>query len=316
MSTHSTSPTAGTQDATMQRPPLVVLNADAGNGGVEDLGARVEALFERHGRHAEVRSVDGDAIQEVLSRARSGPARQIIAAGGDGTVRTVAEAVLGTDHTLAVLPLGTMNVFARTLSIPLELEDAVEVAVRGVDCPLDVCTANGQLVMNNVSAGLYAEMSLARERRRPRHAHWPTALRWPYDTAFACFDVTRHWNRWRFVIACDGERIRLRSPFFLVSNNDYESLGRMHRRNDGALTLLLPRTTTPLSTLWAATKSAFLGPHHTSDLDVRRVRRVQILGGGTVRVAIDGEVERMALPIDIVPVPHALTVRIPAEVSL
>lgn len=295
----------------MLRPRLVVLNAAAGNGGDPDLAGTIEALFAKHGKRAEVRAVSGDALAALLRRERGRPGRQLVAAGGDGTVRSVAKAVVGTAHTMAILPLGTMNLIARTLGIPMELEAAVEVAVTGIDRALDVCSANGHLVVSNVSAGPYAEMSRAREQRRPRHAHWPRAMRWLYDTSLAFFDVARRWHHRSFVISVDGQRMKPPSPFFLVSNNDYEPMGRAHRRNDGRLTLLVPRTTTPLATLWAAVKSAALGPRRTPELEVRRAGSVRVLGQGTVAVSIDGEVQRMSLPIELVPIPKALTIRVP-----
>ena len=69
---------------------------------------------------------DGKACaQEAIERG----ARVILAAGGDGTVRTVAEALAGTDRALAVIPIGTANLFAKNLGIPTDLTEALKVAV-------------------------------------------------------------------------------------------------------------------------------------------------------------------------------------------
>ena len=69
---------------------------------------------------------DGEACaQEAIARG----AQVIVAVGGDGTVRTVAAGVEGTNHPLAVIPIGTANLFARNLGIPLKLDDALRVAL-------------------------------------------------------------------------------------------------------------------------------------------------------------------------------------------
>ena len=55
--------------------------------------------------------------------------KTIVAGGGDGTVSTVVAEIAGTGITLGVLPLGTLNHFARDLPIPFHLEVAVRVVV-------------------------------------------------------------------------------------------------------------------------------------------------------------------------------------------
>ena len=62
---------------------------------------------------------------------RSGPSPMVVAAGGDGTVGAVANAIVGTPAVLGIIPLGTSNDFARSISVPMHLERAVQLLARG-----------------------------------------------------------------------------------------------------------------------------------------------------------------------------------------
>jgi YegS/Rv2252/BmrU family lipid kinase len=95
-------------------------------------------------------SVDDIAkLPDLLGRNGSSPPI-VVAAGGDGTVGSVANAVIGTPAVMAILPLGTSNDFARSLNIPLRVENAVRVI------------SNGRV--SRVDAG-----RLQREGQPPRH---------------------------------------------------------------------------------------------------------------------------------------------------
>jgi diacylglycerol kinase (ATP) len=80
-----------------------------------------------------------DPGQAAATAAIAAGATVVIAAGGDGTVRAVAEAVRGTDATLALLPSGTGNLLARNLHLTLnDLEHSVETAFEGDTRNIDI----------------------------------------------------------------------------------------------------------------------------------------------------------------------------------
>lgn len=105
------------------------------------LRAAVDAAADRHGwaEPAWFATTEEDPGQGATASALRRGADVVLAAGGDGTVRAVAEALRSTDVPLALLPQGTGNLLARNLDLPLtDLEASVELAFSGVDRPIDL----------------------------------------------------------------------------------------------------------------------------------------------------------------------------------
>src|SRR5205823_6107275 len=96
----------------------------------------------------------GEEIVNLTRRAVEKNCQPVIAGGGDGTINAVASVLVDTDRTLGVLPLGTLNHFARDLKIPLDVESAARVCLEGREARVDVGEVNGRVFLNNASLGL------------------------------------------------------------------------------------------------------------------------------------------------------------------
>ena len=97
--------------------------------------------------------------------ARHGHSRIVVAAGGDGTVGAVADAIIGRPVVLGIIPLGTSNDFARSISIPMDVEHAVRLLARGRVSRIDAgrFTAEGQKPRHFVhAAAMGLNVSFAR----------------------------------------------------------------------------------------------------------------------------------------------------------
>jgi diacylglycerol kinase family enzyme len=147
---------------------LAVLNRDGGTLRTLDLDAfarRMTDVLAAAGHTLTVRTVDGAAIERALAEAADDPEVEVvIAGGGDGTVSAAAAALQGKEKVLAVLPAGTMNLFARSLKIPLSLDAAVDSLAHGVVRRVDVATANGRPFIQQFSIGMHAKMVHLREK--------------------------------------------------------------------------------------------------------------------------------------------------------
>ena len=141
---------------------------------------------------------------------------RVVAGGGDGTISTVAALLAGTDKALAVLPLGTLNHFAKDLGLPLELEAAARVAATGRVVRVDVGEVNGRVFINNSSIGLYPRLVRRRQQQQDRlgRGKWAAFL-------FAGLSVLRRYPFLDVRLEADGRTFSRRTPFVFVGNNDY-----------------------------------------------------------------------------------------------
>ena len=194
----------------------VILNETSGNAATRRRA--VEEAFARAKLDVRIEGVNGARIREAAARAAASR-RTLVAAGGDGTVSAVASVAAGTGATLGVLPLGTLNHFARDVGIPLEIDPAVDVIAAGYTRLLDIGMLDDRTFVNNASLGYYPRIVRERELERSRgHRKW---------VAFA-IAVTRTWIRYRTVrvlMEVDGVALRRRTPFVFIGNGEYKVEG-------------------------------------------------------------------------------------------
>ena len=111
-----------------------------------------------------VESVAGHDIQAALAKAATSRADIVLAGGGDGTISAAAGALMGNRKALAILPAGTMNLFARGLGIPQSLDAAVQSFAHGEVKPIDIASANGRPFVHQFSVGMHARMVGVRDK--------------------------------------------------------------------------------------------------------------------------------------------------------
>src|SRR4051794_30246427 len=150
-------------------PLLVITNSDAGTADEETLRAALAVLREHVSVEVAATSNPGE-LDGVLHRAGS---RRIVVAGGDGSLHAVIAALYRRNDlksaVIGLLPLGTGNDFARGTGIPLDIEEAARVILRGEVRPLDLVVDEvGEIVVNNVHIGAGANASRRGHRWKER----------------------------------------------------------------------------------------------------------------------------------------------------
>ncbi|HLM56118.1 MAG TPA: diacylglycerol kinase family protein, partial [Pyrinomonadaceae bacterium] len=246
----------------------VVINGAAGGGALAaEAGREAAEVFAACGVEARVSLArDGGELEEVARRALADGAGALVAGGGDGTVSAVASLVAGTGRALGVLPLGTLNHFAKDLSIPLELADAARTVCEGEVAAVDAAEVNGRLFVNNSSLGLYPRIVRRRAKMQAREGigKWSAFVR-------ASLAVLRRYPFMRVRLSADGREIVRLTPFVLVGNNEYEvegfNLGGRRRLDAGRLSLYVAHRTGRLGLLLLALRALFGGLRRARDFD-------------------------------------------------
>ena len=147
---------------------LAVLNRGGGtlrDLDIQALAARMEQIFTAAGHTIETRLAEGD---DIVARMREAAADEhadvLLAGGGDGTISLAAGLVAHTKKALAVLPAGTMNLFARSLEIPLDLDEALMALASGEIRQVDIARANERFFVHQFSVGMHPQLIRLRER--------------------------------------------------------------------------------------------------------------------------------------------------------
>jgi diacylglycerol kinase family enzyme len=288
----------------------VIINLASGSAR-EEARRKVTEVFEANGFAVEISLAEkSQSVAALADAAAHGNWRTVVAGGGDGTVNTIASKIIGTDKVLGVLPLGTLNHFARDLGIPTDLEEAARAIAAGQVAKVDAGEVNGHIFVNNSSLGLYPTIVREREKKqRLGSRKWP-AFVWAALTAL---------RRYPFLdvhLKADGKNLHRRTPFVFIGNNEYAmegfDVGTRYHLDRGQLSVYIGYR----NGRWGLVRLALRGllgrlktdrdflALQTNELTIETRRK-------RLRVAFDGEVDVIEGPLHYRIRPHALRVIVP-----
>jgi len=287
----------------------LILNPAAGKGTPASQVQEILKLLEAEGIRARS-MVLKKGIEDAARNALEKGSGLVIAAGGDGTVSSVASALTGTDCALGVLPNGTFNHFARDLGIPIDLAAAVKVIERCKTKRVDIAEVNGRKFVNNSSVGLYPNMVLERVHQR-KHGYG----RW-LAFAYASLRVSRHFPRIDIRLSCNGVEIKRSAPLLFVGNNAYEMtgwrIGRRERLDASQLFCCIASAASRWELLELLVRALTGRLRRQSDFDIIHSEEVSIDSSRRrLRIAVDGEVVILPPPLRYRIHPLALNVIVP-----
>ena len=292
------------------QPITVLLNPRAGTQD-DAVVQRVGDAFRRAGAgEPDVRIIEGPSVRAAASEALARGSTIVVAGGGDGTVSAVASAVAGRDAALGILPLGTLNHFAKDVGVPLDLDEAIRAIAGGRTVRVDVGDLNGRSFINNASVGMYA--SLIAERlamQRLGRGKW-------LAHALAAVRVWRRYHRLHVRLRADGRERVGPTPFVFVGNNEYHlsglELGGRKQLDVGRLHVCMAPGMPRRRVVGMIVVAIFADICRLEGFEAFTASEVTLNAGtARLRVSLDGEVMTLDMPLEFRIRPRALRVLVP-----
>jgi diacylglycerol kinase family enzyme len=283
------------------------------SGGAENIGTRnIVDLFATRGFTVEIlKPSERNLLRDLATQALQQNYDIVVAGGGDGTISAVASALVGHPTIrLGILPLGTLNHFARDLGIPFNMPKAVEIICGGYSEAKDVGAVNERYFVNNASVGIYPAIVKLRESLQG------TGYSKKWAVLISSFRALRSFRRFELDIQpSNGPPLKIKTAMLFVGNNAYgtvgTSMGKRLAIDLGLLWVTIPTASSRTGLFFnlLAMVFGYEKPVNTLTLEVSSLRvssKKRLL-----KVATDGEVSLLKPPLNFRIVPKALNVIIP-----
>ena len=296
---------------------FIVMNRASGASEKDEVRQAVEEELTRAGRRYRFLPVEaGDVVRACQEAARL--AREhggvVVASGGDGTINAAAQAALAQDCPLGLIAQGTFNLFARDLGLSLDPVEATRMLLRAQPEPVQVGLVNERIFLVNASLGLYPKLLSDREEVKEKLGR----RRW-----IAMLSALKSLLEWRLQLVLDtemdGELARLRTASVFLCNNrvQLQRLGIqeyvVEQLAQGRMACML----LPTMPWWAKLRMVLaaalgnLGDERRLQSFPMRSLTVAARNARRIKVATDGEVQWMSLPVRFTVSPRPLRVMLP-----
>jgi len=301
---------------TLERPLFIVFNPGAGNRDATTMEETIRGVLEQAGRRYNILRVEDPRQLPMLAQRAVDCARQlqgvVVAAGGDGTINTVAQVTLDSGCPFGVLPQGTFNYFSRTHGIPLDTTAATRALLEGMIRPVQVGLLNDRVFLVNSSLGLYPKLLEEREAYKQQFGRRRLVALWA-----GIVTLLRVHRPLRLCLEHAGEVREMRTSTLVVGNNPLQlqqlGLPEAQAVQQGQLAAIAVRPIRPWAMAWLMLRGALgkLGDaDHVVHFACERLT-VRPYGRRRIKVAMDGEVTWLNTPLVFQVAPNPLQLLVP-----
>jgi YegS/Rv2252/BmrU family lipid kinase len=277
----------------------VLLNRDGGSLLSDPkIPDKTTEAFRAAGLDADVQLISpGDCTERCHAIVARGDTLLVVG-GGDGTISAAVSALAGTNTLLGILPLGTLNHFARDLGIPSDLLGAVRLIADRKARAVDVAEMNGRIFINNSAIGLYPLMVLDRELQQRKLGRSKRLA-----MIVASLRILVRFDHQRLTLKVNDEQARLDTPLLFVGNNNYRldlgAPGKRESLENGVLSVFVMRKKTRRGLIAASVRALFNRERGDDMVRLEHVEHLQVTSQrSALTVAVDGEVIHASSPLD------------------
>ncbi len=245
---------------------------------------------------------------EIARQGAAGGADVLLACGGDGTINEAVNGLAGTQTALAVLPAGTVNVWAREVGIPLDPTRAIALLWDGARRWIDLGRAGDRYFL--LMAGIGFDADVAAQVTAPEKRRWGALA---YVARGVVSALT--WPRNRMRLRLDDRSLRRHTVFLVVGNTRlYGGLVNITHHavaDDGLLDICMFDGDGVLHRIGHAVRVVTRSHTRVPSVEYYRARRVTVVTRPRTPVQVDGDTIGHT-PMTFTAVPHALKVVVPA----
>ncbi|HTL39398.1 MAG TPA: diacylglycerol kinase family protein [Methylomirabilota bacterium] len=289
----------------------VLINTSSGNQEISNVVDQIQRSFEAFNLNPKIFLIhSGSDVKDTTLKALSEGYPIIVAAGGDGTIGTVAAQLANTSVVLGILPLGTLNHFAKDLNIPLAIKEAVNVIAGENVSFIDAASVNDRIFINNSSLGIYSHMVKHREKLQKLGTNkWLAFLR-------SLLRILHRYPVWQVQLKSQEKELSIKTPFIFVGNNGYSltglEIGARTYLNQHFLSIFIAHRHSRFRLLQFAWHILRGTLEQQEDFDAYQTQELVIDSRKKfLHISLDGEVAALATPLHYKIVPQALKVIVP-----
>ena len=247
-------------------------------------------------------------IDKVMMQIMKDKVDLLILGGGDGTISTVVDYLAYKDTVLGLLPLGTSNSFVRSLKIPLDLNEAINVIIKGKTKKVDLGMINNDYFANTANIGLSALIAknVSREIKRKFGRMGYIMAGFYHFMKHVAFDV---------IIITDKEKLSFKALEIIIANGRYQNGVRIAPTSDVAnnnITLMVVKGEDKMDLIKLWTRALLKKSIDLKNVVTLTNQNFYIETFPHKRVDVDGEITTKT-PIKVSVASQSLKVRVPQK---
>ena len=289
----------------MEQKLLFIVNPGSGSHGT-DYTALIKEFFQSRNDQYEIFNLPGNcSILKIKEAISASDATKVIAVGGDGTLRLVAECLLNTDMPIGLIPAGSANGMARELGIPLDGNEALDLVLNGITKSIHAVIVNGELCIHLADIGYNAYVV-------KKFDDLPGRGMWGYAKAAWLAFLRQH--KMEVVFKTDQEEVKSNAAMVVIANATMYGTGVKinpeGRLDDDFFEVILIKEYAVMEILKIRFTSL---PFNPDKIEIFKTRELSIRTRHRVHFQVDGEymgkVNRIAAEI----IPSALKMIVQPE---